>query len=107
MTISLLLALALGAAEPVVWTKMADPDPHYVPPKVTAPQRPRAKANVQREREPDNLESALGNLEQAGREYDEAAIREFEREVREAQATIDRARDIADQSGSALDPPQR
>ena len=100
MTVSLLLgmALAAGAREPVVWTKMADPDPTYVAPKATKPKRAPAKAGAVRASEPDNLEGAVENLMEVARDHDEAAIRDYERQIREAEATIERARQITEQA---------
>lgn len=106
MTVSLILGLALAAAppEPVVWTKMADPDPHYVAPKQPAPRgRPAAKRN----NEPKDLESAVENLMRVANAHDEAVIRDYERQLRDAEATIERAREITEQAEQREEsPPQ-
>ena len=97
MTVSLLIALAMAAPEPVVWTKMADPDPTYVAPKVSAsPKRKPAKAGARRGTDPDNLDSAVVNLMQAAGEADEAIMRDYERQVRELEERADRARRAAE-----------
>ena len=97
MTVSLFLGLALaaGAPEQVVWTKMADPDPHYVAPQRPAPRtRPAAKKSS----DPQDLESAVENLMRVANAHDEAVVRDYERQLREAEATIERARQISEQA---------
>ena len=111
MTISILLGVALGAGapEPVVWTKMADPDPHYVAPKASASERRAASTSKGRRGvEPDNLDDAVVNLMQVAAEADRAAQRDYERQFREAEATIERARQITEQAEPREDStPQR
>jgi hypothetical protein len=117
MTISILLnlALAAGAPEPVVWTKMADPDPTYVAPKASArPKRQPVKAGTRRPSKPDNFESAVVNLMQAADEADQAVMRDYERQVRELEAKAERAMNAVGQAVErsnetveSADPPQR
>ncbi len=100
MTMSLFLGLVMAAAapEPVVWTKMADPDPHYVAPKQTAPRkRSTAKAGARRGAQPDNLEGAFVNLMQAGQEAQDAAFRDYERKLQRLEEMADRVERTADQ----------
>ena len=113
MTVSILLSLALaaGSPEPVVWTKMADPDPHYVAPKAERRKRMPAKAGARRESEPDNFESAVVNLMKAASDADEAVLRDYQRQVREleaqAQDAIQAAERATEQSRQAAeDSPQ-
>lgn len=109
MTVSILLGLALaaGAPEPVVWTKMADPDPTYVAPKATKPKP--AKAGARRGKEPDNLDGAVINLMAATAEAERKVEQEYEREVRRLEALVERAEraglngDVPDEADS----PQR
>ena len=100
MTVSILLGLALaaGAPEPVVWTKMADPDPTYVAPKATKPKRSPVKAGARRDAEPDNFESAVVNLMKAASDADEAVLRDYERQVRDLEAQAERAIQAAGQA---------
>ena len=107
MTVSILLGLALAAAapEPVVWTKMADPDPTFVAPKAVKPKRPPARAGATRGLDPDNLESAVVNLMQAAQDHDAAVMRDYERQVRDLEERAERARRDAEPSDEAS--PQR
>ena len=101
MTVTILLGLALAAAapEPVVWTKMADPDPTYVAPRTSAtPKRQPAKAGARSASEPDNLEGAVVNLMKVARDADEAVLRDYERQVRDLEAQAERAIQAAEQA---------
>ena len=87
MTVPLtLLALAIrsSAPEPVVWTKLADPDPNYIAPKPSRSVKARRR-RVQAPAAPSTMASALINLAQAAREADERARREYENRVRAAE----------------------
>ena len=87
---------------------MADPDPDYVAPKAAKPKRAAAKAGARRGSEPDNLEGAVVNLMEEARRTDEAIARDYERQLRDAEATIERARQMAEQAEpSDESPPQR
>ena len=108
MTASILLGLALaaGAPEPVVWTKMADPDPHYVAPRQSAARaRPAAKAGPRRGAEPDNLEGAVVNLMKAASDAQDKAFRDYEQKLQRLEDMAERVERTADQSDS--ESPQR
>lgn len=112
MTVSLVLGLALaaGAPEPVVWTKMADPDPTYVAPKASAsPSRKPAKPGAKRGSEPDNMDGAVVNLLQAAVEAERKLEQEYEREVRRIESLVERAEraGLAGEAPDEAEPPQR
>lgn len=107
MAISIFLALALATPEPLVWTKMANPDPHFVAPKPAPPGKRQPSRAVRIANEPQDMESAVENLRDAAQGRAEAAYRDFERQVREAEATIERARKIAEQAPAQDASPQR
>ena len=94
MTVAMILGLALaaGAPEPVVWTKMVDPDPDYVAPKAAKPRPTAAKVKAKRSGDPDNLESAVVNLMEEARQTDDAIMRDYERQVRALEERAERAR---------------
>lgn len=85
----IIAAMALGStgAEPVVWTRMADPDPNYVAPKPSAKSRS-AKA-ARPTSEPTDMVGALVNLMRAGQEAQAAAISDYERKMRAAQPPVE------------------
>ena len=110
MTVSILLSLALaaGAPEPVVWTKMADPDPTYVAPKAK-PARPRTGAAASGN--PKDLDGAMINLLSAAVEAERKMEQDYEREVRRIEQLVERAEraGVSDQPSddSSDEPPQR
>lgn len=108
MTLSILLGLALaaGAPEPVVWTKMADPDPTYVAPKAANPKRTPAKAGARRGADPDNLDGAIVNLMQAEIEVAAKIERDYEREVRRLEDLVERSERAAERGEAVEEPPQ-
>lgn len=91
---STLILLALFAAEPVVLTPLADPDPGFIAPKASKPRRakgPAAKPAViegaAADQGPNSLEKAFVNLDKAVQEARESARKEEaeERELGEAE----------------------
>ena len=105
MTVSILLGLALaaGAPEPVVWTKMVDPDPHYVAPKAAAPRsRPVAKAGPRRGAEPDNLEGAVVNLMKAASDAQDKAFRDYEQKLQRLENIAEVQKKMPNRNGMTL-----
>ena len=99
----IIAAMALGStgAEPVVWTKMADPDPTYVEPKPSRKRKsPRA---AHRNSEPTDMAGAIVNLARAGQEAQAAALANYEQKLRELRDAAERSREAAEESSS----PQR
>lgn len=90
MTVPILLGLALtaGAPEPVVWTKMADPDPHFVAPRAEKMRRSSPNAAAGRSLEPETLDTAVANLREAVRHADEVQ-RGYEREARRLEEMVE------------------
>lgn len=105
---STLILLALFAAEPVVLTPLADPDPGFVAPKASKPRRtgaPTARPVVIEEAAADqgttSLEKAFVNLDKAVQEARESARKEEEAEERELREAEEAARKVQADTASA------
>ena len=106
MTISILLSLAMASSspEPLILTRMADPDPTFVEPKAPVRKHGRGKRGQVTRAGPSSLDAALVNLLQASQERTEAVTQDYERQIREARDSIERAREAAENSSDAAAP---
>ena len=91
MMMALFLGLAIAGSEPLVWTKMADPDPTFVEPKRSKSKRNRQKSARGRTSEPTTLQGALINLAMVARERNEAAVLDYRNQMETLRAATERA----------------
>jgi len=99
----IIAAMALGStgAEPVVWTKMADPDPTFVEPKPSRKRKPSHSAR--RNSDPTDMAGAIVNLARASQEAQSAALAEYDQKMRELRDAAERSRPPVEDSSA----PQR